>query len=312
MRIHETPALLLRGAIGLAAVALVGCAPGGSTRTGRPVTQVGAFDVASYCTLAARADLIELTGSSAVVCDATDEVGDDVVPSCHVLVADTAGAISDTSLDGAIAALRAADGRFVVLTADERLVLHDGRRELRELAAWAAAPSLDATGHRVVFVAPMEGADVAELGDPTRLVSLDLASGALSVIANDESATSPLFVPDGSAVLYVAAPEGVASILRVPTSGGAPTMLTNEGLVDMGQGFVPAYGLDHAWSGDTLVYTSPSRDGRSEIWALDTTTGDASRLGEGVHPMVTDTGEVIVTDASDGRCPVTLTLSVTP
>jgi hypothetical protein len=200
----------------------------------------------------------------------------------------------------------------VVLTSDERLVLHDGRREIRELASWAAEPSLDVAGARVVFVAPLEGAERAEIGEPTRLVSLEIASGRRTTLSNDETASAPIFVPDGSAVLFVTTASGVASIARVAASGGEAQVLTNEGLLDMGQGYVPPYDTELAWSGDTLVYAALSRDDRSELWALDVRTGEASRVGEGAHPMATDDGGIVVRDAADGRCPVSLQLEVTP
>jgi hypothetical protein len=314
MRLHETsprwlsPKVVAAGAL----VALVGCAPATGGRSGRNVTAVGSFDVSSYCELAARPDLAALTGSSAVVCEAMAEGFDEALPSCRVLVADASGAVSATELEGAVAALRAGDGRFVVLTSDERLVLHDGRREIRELASWAAEPSLDAAGSRVAFVAPLEGAERAELGEPTRLVSLEIASGRLTTLSNDETASAPIFVPDGSAVLFVTTASSVASIARVAVAGGEAQVLTNEGLLDMGQGYVPPYDTELAWSGSTLVYAALSRDERSELWALDARTGEASRVGEGTHPMATDDGSIVVRDAADGRCPVSLQLEVTP
>lgn len=316
MRPSKTPLLLgsLAGPV-LVGAALLGCASGDTDsrhvrRT--PVGQVGAFDVSTYCELAARADLVELTGSAAVVCDPMAEASDDALPSCRALVADASGALSSTGIEDALAALRTGDGRFVVLTTDERLVLHDGRREIRELAAWAAEPSLDMAGRQVAFVAAVEGQDRAELGDATRLVSLDIVAGRLTVLSDDADASAPLFVPDGSAVLYVTTRSGVASIARVAATGGEPTLLTNEGLVDLGQGFVPVYDLEHAWSGDVLVYASITRDERSELWALDASSGDAWRLGEGSHPMATDGGEIVARDAAAGRCPMTLDLEVTP
>lgn len=310
MRSVQTPPKLLIGTLLLAA-GLAGCSPATGGRA-RPVTAVGSFDVAAYCDLAGRVDVAALTGSSAVVCEVLEEGHDHGLPSCRVLVADATGAVSETELEGAVAALRTADGRFVVLTADERLVLHDGRSEIRELAAWAAEPALDASGRTVAFVAAPEGVERPELGDPTRLVSLEITSGRLSVLSTDEMASAPLFTPDGRAVLYVTSASGVASIARVAASGGAATILTNEGLVDMGHGFVPPYEGEQAWAGDTLVFSALSRDGeRSELWALDAQTGDAYRVGEGEHPMATDTGAIVVRDAA-GTCPVTIDLEVTP
>ena len=313
MRSTQTPRPeRLVGAL-LVSVGLLACSPStGGGRTTRPVTEVGEFGVAAYCDLAARADLAALTGSSAVVCEVLAEGADEGLPACRILVADASGAVSETELDGAVAALRTSDGRFVVLTSDERLVLHDGRREIRELAAWAAEPSLDTSGRTVAFVAAPEGVEHPDLGDPTRLVSLEIASSRLTVLSDDGMASAPIFVPDGSAVLYVTSASGVASIARVSVSGGAPQVLTNEGLIDMGHGFVPPYEGELAWSGQTLVFAARSRDDRSELWALDVTTGDASRVGEGTHPMATDTGAIVVRDEAAGTCPVTLDLEVTP
>jgi hypothetical protein len=309
MRCSPPPALAL--ALGLL---VVGCAPPSNrARTPSSVTSVGAFDVASYCALAARADLAELTGSSAIVCDEVEETGDEALPHCRVLVADAAGRVTETALEGAVTALRAADGRFVVLTEDERLVLHDGRRELRQLAAWAAEPSLDHAGRRVAFVAAPPGIERAELGDPTRLVVLDIVEGRLSVVTEDTTASAPVFVPDGSALLYVSTAREVAAIVRAELATGAITQLTNEGLIDIGQGFVPIYERQRAWSGDdTLVFAALTGDDVSELWALDARTGDAQRVGEGLFPLGTEDGRVVVADPSSSRCPVELSLEVTP
>lgn len=274
---------------------------------------MGAFDVASYCALAARADLAEITGSSAIVCSEVSEAGDEALPHCRALVADATGRVTETALEGVAAALRAADGRFVVLTEDERLVLHDGRQELRQLAAWAAEPSLDHAGRRVAFVAAPAGVERVELGDPTRLVVLDIAQNRLSVITDEATASAPIFVPDGSAVLYVSTAGEVASIVRAELVTGATTQLTNEGLVDVGQGFIPTYERQVAWSGaDTLVFSATTGDDLSEIWALDVRTGDAQRVGEGLFPMGTEDGRVVVADPASSRCPVELRLEVTP
>lgn len=149
MRLHETSPRWLSPKVVTAAalLTLAGCAPATGGRSGRGVTAVGSFDVGSYCELAARPDLAALTGSSAVVCEAVAEGSDEALPSCRVLVADASGAVSETALEGAVAALRAGDGRFVVLTSDERLVLHDGRREIRELASWGRRALARRGGH---------------------------------------------------------------------------------------------------------------------------------------------------------------------
>jgi Tol biopolymer transport system component len=274
---------------------------------------VGAFDVASYCALAARADLADLTGSSAIVCDAVVGGDDEALPHCRVLVADEGGRVMETGLEGVVAALRAADGRFVVLTEDERLVLHDGRQEIRQLAAWAAEPTLDHAGRRVAFVAAPPGVERAELGEPTRLVVLDLEQNRLRVVTDDASASAPLFVPDGTALLYVSTAGEVASVVRVELATGAATPLTNVGLVDVGQGFVPIYERQLAWSGaHTLVFAATTGDDVSELWALDARTGDAHRVGEGLFPLGTEDGRVVVADPSSSRCPVELSLEVTP
>ena len=39
---------------------------------------------------------------------------------------------------------------------------------------------------------------------------------------------------------------------------------------------------------------------------------EASRIGEGTHPMAPGEGGIVVRDAADGRCPVSLQLEVMP
>ncbi len=306
MRCSVAPPLLALGAL----IGLVGCAP--DARPSRIRGEVGSFDPSTYCELAARPGVVALSASTAIVCDEALDDPERALESCETFVASDDGRARRIHLDGARAVLRAADGRLVVLTADERLVLHDGNRELRELASWAAEPSLDASGRAVVFVGAPEGVGAVEPGDPTRLLTVELPNGRPTALLDDADASAPIFVPDASAVLYVSTASGVASIVRLARDTGAREILTNEGLVDLGQGFVPPYGEERAWVGARLVYESRTRDERSELWALDPTTGEATRIGEGAHPVAAGADEVLFLRESDGHCPATSSLAVTP
>lgn len=297
-------------------VGLSACAPPGPSRASRgerPVLRVGAFDPEAYCELAHRAGIAELTPSTAISCEPVDrDRGDEDLPRCRLLVADASGRPRETPLEGIVSAWPLENGRYVVLTSDERLVLHDGRSELATLAEWAAEPAVDPAGRRVVFVGAAEGTDRAELGDATSLVLVELESGRRARLSADETASAPLFTPDGRSVLYVSTWSGVAAIHRVSIDGESHEQLTNEGLNDVGQGFVPVYENERVWLGTTLVYAALGRDERAEIWALDARTGDARRIGEGSHPLVTDDGRLVVAGDASGSCPISLDLEVTP
>lgn len=294
---------------------ILGCSPaepGPSSR--RAPEKVGAFGMDAYCRLAADPQVVELSHKLAVSCQRSmgpTDLDEDNFPRCRILLPDERGGLRGRSIEGAITALALPDGGLVVLTSDERLVLHDGRRIVREIASWAAEPDVDRSGRFVAFVG-FSGEERPDLGDPTHIAVVDLQRGERRVVVDDPNASSPLFTPDGQSLLFVTAASGVASIARISLAGGSVELLTNQGLEDTGQGFVPPYERQRVWIGDTLVYSFIGEGNQAEVWAFSLATSFASRIGRGVFPVPAEGGKVAVRDEVSGRCPVLLGLGGEP
>jgi len=291
----------------------------------RPTAELDA-----YCEITSTPGLVRFDGEVATICEAG---------SC--MVARVSGStLSPVSVSGAAMGYGVSRGRTVILHDDGRLTILDGREET-ELAAWAADVSVEDDRDHLVLVGLR--ADEAGLGEDTedsetgaittvpgetlvsspsmgtRIVRLDLDTHEVVELVNDPMAGSPIAIPGSDDVLYVGAPDGVAAILRV-SAGGEPRQLTNVGLTDVGQEFVPVPLHEHAFAGSRLVFSviDPNVDTSGiegprpgAIWAVDVETGDAELLGEGRFPMSggpSSSGDeviAVVDDTPGGGCATT-------
>lgn len=294
----------------------VACEPNAIGRR-RPAAELDA-----YCEITATPGLVRFDGEVATICEAG---------SCMVARV-TGSTLSPVSVSGAVMGYGVSRGRTVILHDDGRLTILEGRDEV-ELASWAADVSVEDDRNHVVFVGLREadtgyGEDTEdpETGEVTtvegsalvsspamgtRLVRLDLDTAELVELVDDPMAGTPIAIPGSDDVLYVGAPDGVAAILRV-SAGGTPRQLTNVGITDVGQDFVPVPLHEHAFAGRRLVFSvietsvdTSEIDGPmpGAIWAVDIETGEAELLGEGRFPSASG-DEVIATvdDTPGGGC----------
>src|SRR5690606_13524099 len=100
----------------------------------------------------------------------------------------------------------------------------------------------------------------------------------------------PHFSPDDKWVLFVSGGRsGLASFWRVPAEGGQPEQITNVGMEQINDLFVPTPYDRTVWSADKrwFVYDFKSGD-QHEIWGLefdpDGKFRRATRFGEGLDP----------------------------
>ena len=303
----------------LALVGSVACEPSSLGRR-RPTAELDA-----YCEITSTPGLVRFDGEVATICEAG---------SC--MVARVSGStLSPVSASGAAMGYGVSRGRTVILHDDGRLTILEGREEV-ELAAWAADVSVEDDREHLVFVGlraeePGLGEDTEDdetgtitpvpgetlVSSPsmgTRVVRLDLDTAELVELVDDPMAGTPIAIPGSDDVLYVGAPDGVAALMRV-TAGSAPRQLTNVGVTDVGQEFVPVPLHEHAFAGrrlvfsviDTNVETSEIDGPRpGAIWAVDIETGDAELLGEGRFPSTSgDEVIAVVDDTPGGACATT-------
>ena len=185
------------------------------------------------------------------------------------------------------------DGASVYFTAETavepdyappRVVLMEGAADgtLKEIAAVDGAisrPSPSPDGSRVAFIASLNGRPVRSYSQPDLFV-VDRATGAVTNLterydydiggglAGDQraprgsSATRPVWTPDGTAIVTVAAAEGRANLVRVDAATGAVRAIT-EGDQEI-QGFTAARDGQAA-----LLSASPTRLGAIELGRLD-------------------------------------------
>ncbi len=304
--------------VALATLALAACEPNVIGRR-RPAAELD-----SYCEITATPGLVRFDGEVATICEAG---------SCMVARV-SGGTASPLSVSRAAMGFGVSRGRTVILHDDGRLTILEGREEI-ELASWAADVSVEDDRDHVVFVGLREadtgfGEDTEdpETGEVTtvegttlvsspsmgtRVVRLDLDTAELVELVDDPMAGTPIAIPGSDDILYVGAPDGVAAILRV-SAGGAPRQLTNVGITDVGQDFVPVPLYEHAFAGSRLVFSvietaidTSEIDGPmpGSIWAVDIETGEAELLGEGRFPSAGGgSTEVIaaVDDTPGGGC----------
>ena len=131
----------------------------------------------------------------------------------------------------------APDGRSVATTwrrfragatGDDIVVIDRSTRERRNLTGdvgWSAAPAFSPDGRQLAVARGREAApDVPERFE---LVVYDLESGAARVVAGslDRWPVSPIWTPDGAAILFTADDEGAVPIYRVDLASDAVTRL---------------------------------------------------------------------------------------
>jgi Tol biopolymer transport system component len=116
----------------------------------------------------------------------------------------------------------------------------------------------------------------------------------------------PHYSPDGDWVLFVSGGRtGLASFWQVPVSGGEPVQVTNSGLEEVNDRFVPTPYDRTVWTQDRrwFVYDFKSGD-RHEIWGLNFDPHGhfqgAVNFGEGLDPQLSDDGRTLIAQRQDG------------
>lgn len=265
----------------------------------------------AYCGVTARSDLDAWVGEVVTLCRASSH-GDEA-PSCSAgrVVSGSIVPLAWASELGAIRVLPAADGRYVALLADERLVMTRGDGSIeRELAAWAGDPWVSEDGQRVVWVGLADGFTSWDFGVPTVIVAQDMSETVPTVLIDDPWASTPRPIPGSRDIVYVSTEGGVAS-LWIGGPERAPARLTNAGLTSMGPEFVPVPDRELVWRDGVLFYGARDESGASRIWRFSLADGASRVLGPGAWPRLHSSGSLLARQET-GDCAVSYPERETP
>ena len=120
------------------------------------------------------------------------------------------------------------------------------------------------------------------------------------VVSEDSRDSSPIPVPERREVLLVSRRSGLASYWLVGPQR-EPQQLTNVGLTEMGEGFVPLHAGEFIWLPDGRHAVYSADYGEPELWLLDLDEPGARRIGAGRMPMLRRGGGVLaVVGEGDG------------
>jgi Tol biopolymer transport system component len=155
-------------------------------------------------------------------------------------------------------------------------------------------------GSAVVFSKVGEGQDVHRPGT-RQLAALDLATGLVKTLTDGRFDDGrPEFNPASDSIIFVSGTRsGLASFWQVSAGGGEPVQLTNVGLQEVNEHFVPPPYDKTIWSGDRrwFLYDFKSGD-QQETWGLefnpDGTMKQATKLADGINPRWQENGRTFV------------------
>lgn len=288
----------LRLALVIASV-LAGCTPGRVGTSAPPPS----LTVTRYCAAASAPGLHTWSGVIQTRCPESEVDVDGPLAGCRHFRLEGDGE-RELPLPGVQRALEAGDGSLVLWREDGALHVRAADGTERVLAGWAADPSVGSNGSSVAYLTVADE-DLEEdehgrepvLGAPVRVV-LHPLTGSPEVLVVDPDAASPWPLPDGSGVLFVSTRTGLASLWLTGRDG--ETQLTNVGLEEVGQEFVPVPAGELAWLSDGRAVYATSGE-RDELWLFDPRTGDAERLGPGSRPRVVH-DEVLALGGAEGGC----------
>lgn len=145
----------------------------------------------------------------------------------------------------------------------------------------ALAPAWSPSGNAIGFVRSTDPGDQSDRREVSRLVLLDLATGASRIVAHDAGSGGLAFSPDGGSIVYAASVqldgEEFTEALRVVTAdGSAGRSLTRPS--GAGADYWPAWSPDGSTIAFTRATASEQGDGDVAIWTVPAAGGEPRRL----------------------------------
>ena len=190
------------------------------------------------------------------------------------------------------------DGQTLAYTtSDCELRVEDPEGRRLHTVSGAYNPHWKKDGSALTFEKVPAGRD-AHLPETLHLAKLDAASGKVDLLTDgtfDDVRSE--FHPGGKWILFVSGGRsGLASFWKISAEGGKPEQVTNVGLKQLDETFVPTPYQQTIWSADGrwFVYDFKSGDTR-QIWGLEFDDGGkflrALKLVEGLNPQWLEDGK---------------------
>ena len=191
--------------------------------------------------------------------------------------------------------------KIAYATSDGNLHIEDLQGGKLAEVQGAYSPNWKPDGSAVVFSKVPEGQDVHQLGGGAHLAALDLATSKVNLLTDGRFNDSlPEFNPSSDWIIFVSgARTGLASFWKVPVTGGEPVQLTNVGLEEVNEKFVPVPYDKTMWSKDKRWFVYDYKDGvDEETWGLEFdeagTIKQATKLANGINPRWQADGRTFV------------------
>ncbi len=169
----------------------------------------------------------------------------------------------------------------------------------------AYEPNWSPDGGAVVYAAVPDGRPV-HIPEVLGLSVYDVATGQTRSLTDGQwDDVRPNFDPSGEWVYFVSgARSGLASFWRVSANGGPPEQVTNLGMEQVNELFVPTPYDRTIWSKDKRWFVYDYKNGdQQEIWAMEfDAKGKAKphKIGEGLDPRWAVDGRTIVSVRDNG------------
>jgi Tol biopolymer transport system component len=177
-------------------------------------------------------------------------------------------------------------------------------------------PSWKADGSTVIYSKVGEGQDPHRPGT-RRLAALNLETGKIDNLTGGHFDDGlPEFGPSSDWVIFVSGTRtGIASFWQVPADGGEPVQLTNVGMKELNDRFVPPPYDKTMWSPDKRWFVYDFKSGeRQETWGLefnaDGTLKQATKLADGINPRWQNDGKTIVCEKTTEGATKTIVASL--
>lgn len=191
-------------------------------------------------------------------------------------------------------------------TSDCELRIEGPKAAILHTLRGAYNPHWKVDGRTVVFEKAPDGRNL-HLPETLYLAKLDVATGKVDLLTDGAfDDVRPEFHPGGKWILFVSGERsGLASFWKISVEGGKPEQVTNVGLKQLDETFVPTPYQQTIWSADGrwFIYDF-KRDDTRQIWGLEFDDNGkflrALKLVEGLNPQWLEDGKTFAYERQRG------------
>ena len=205
----------------------------------------------------------------------------------------------ERQLDASVYRARfAADGQTLAYTtSDCELRIEDPQGKRLRTISGAYNPSWKNDGRAVLFEKISAGRQL-HMPETLRLAKLDVASGKVDLLTDGSfDDVRPEFHPSGNWILFVSGGRsGLASFWKISAAGGNPEQVTNLGLKQVDENFIPTPYQKTIWSADGRWFLYDFKNGETrQTWGLEFNDSGklwrAIKLADGLSPQWLEDGK---------------------